>query len=173
MDKSLIVFREKHHYFGIFPHEFERHLLLDQIWISPSDKVPALWQFEGRPFSLKGYLIHLGSLLGLPQISFSHQGYVFLKKYEDQSHWGVFLNDIYLQTTLKKIGKKSRSPAEVTPLAEDIPENIFHSVIRYRRKDIWVIDPVGLFQFLREKMQPEVQTIPHLDEVKAQKDDFL
>ena len=146
MDESLIVFRENGYHFGILPHEFDRNILLDQAVVSPVKNIPALWQFDSQANSLKGCFIQLGCMVGTKHSELNHKGYLFLKEYDSKRYWGVFLNDIYLQLPMKKIEDKLKSLENYGKISDSCSNNVFHSVFRYRRKNIWIIYPQGVFQ---------------------------
>ncbi|MCP4296218.1 MAG: hypothetical protein GY786_11475 [Proteobacteria bacterium] len=146
MEESLLVFREKQHHFAILPHEFDRHISLDRVIVSPVKNCPSLWEFNYQQESLKGHFIQLGAMAGLKHTVLSHKGYLFLTDFGEKGCWGMFLNDIYLQTPIKKIEKKIQPIENQEKVPELFSHSLFHSLLRLGRQDIWIVNSVELFR---------------------------
>ncbi len=153
MEESLVVFREQHHHFAIFPHEFDRHISLDKVVVSPVENHPSLWEFSYHQESLKGHFIQLGAMAGLKHTVLSHKGYLFLIEFGKKGWWGVFLNDIYLQTPIKKIEKKIQAIESQEKVPEFFSHSLFHSLLRLGRQDIWIVNVVELFQQFHSQLE--------------------
>lgn len=145
MENSLVIFQERGLNLGFFPNDFETFFQLSSAWISPSNHSTLIWNFERTKEPQHGSFVHVGALLGNSPATFNEQGYVFLKKINDLITMGLFLNDIITEMPSKKMGKKIEID-QVNKVPSDIPKSIFRFVQRIKRKNIFVIDPLMLFQ---------------------------
>lgn len=146
MDNSLIVFREENIYLGLLLNDFEQHFSLNHVWISPSMQSPLIWKFETKQKPFEGNFVHLGILLGFSPAYFNHSGHIFLKKIHDFSFMGIFMNNFFLQIPFAKFRDKKLDISEVKNYPLNVPKNTFRFVHRFKRKNIFVIDPLLLFQ---------------------------
>ncbi len=145
MENSLVIFQERGLLLGLFPSDFETFFQLSSAWISPSNHSMLIWNFERAKEPKKGSFIHAGVLLGNSPATFNEQGYIFIKKINSILTMGLFLNEIVTETPMKKIGKKI-DVDQINKLPPDIPKSIFRFVQRIKRKKIFIIDPLMLFQ---------------------------
>ncbi len=105
-----------------------------------------IWEFEGKQEPTKGRFVHLGSLFGFSPTYFSQSGYIFLKKVNNQSTIGIFMDNLYMQGSLKKIGDKKLEIEKIKNFPPNVPKTSFRFVQKYKRKNILVIDPLSLFR---------------------------
>ncbi|MCP4749709.1 MAG: hypothetical protein GY866_02340 [Proteobacteria bacterium] len=146
MSNSLVIFREHNHYFGLFPNDFEQHFSLNKTWISPSEHSPLIWKFEREQSPSEGVFVHLGAVFGYSPANFSQTGHIFMKKVSDQSSMGIFADNLLMKIPKIKTGDKNIDVEKIKNLPPEIPIKAFRFIKRYRRKNIFVIDPLMLFQ---------------------------
>lgn len=169
MNDSLVIFREKNHFFGLVTEDYDTRFSVDQCWINASDIAPSLWNFsrEKAPdngifiqpkqqIPNKGIFVHLGALFGLPNIGFSFTGYLFLKEITDlrldlpYQHFGILMDNYFNRISMKEVRQNRISINEFTDLPEEIPKSAFRYVYLFRKKKILIIDPLMLLRSYKD-----------------------
>ena len=144
--KSIFVFREQPHLFGILPGDFDTYLPLEQVSISHDSENPLLWIYEEKQTSKKGYFIHPALLLGFKKITFSKSGILFLKNNTQETDIGILMNDFLMKIVQKKAGSRTLSVDLVKNFPSEFPKRAFRFVQRFKRQNILVINPEGLIK---------------------------
>ncbi len=146
MKNTLLVFREQNLFFGIRSNDFEQYFPLNKVWISQANNSSQVWRFEGKEKKEKGCFIHPGSLFGFSKFRISQTGVIFLKNISNQLPMGILMNEFLMKISLKKIGTKKIDIEQLKKFPTHLPKSAFHTVQRYKRKNIFIIDPLMLFK---------------------------
>lgn len=146
MKNDIIVFQEQRFHFGINPGEFEESFSLNSAWISPANESDRLWRFERKERSIKGDFIHFGALLGLTSAYFNNASQIFMKKTPDGQVLGLCISGTLFQISLNGTKEKLVSIDESVHIPETLPQTIFSRLLRYKRKTIYIVDPILLFR---------------------------
>ncbi len=146
---SVIVISEGNYLFGFDPSLFDGHFPLNEIWISPVLENNKIWNFEKKDASQKGLLINLNQFINQTSVSFHHNGTIFIKNItgETDSIFGFFCNSVIAQITVEENDKRLISMDSVNRLPTNLSPKTISEVIKYKRKNVLVIDPLLFFKF--------------------------
>ena len=142
MSDSIYVFKERRFHFGLFQRDVERCIPFDRIWISPSASDAEKWKFESKNGKLNGALIHLGCYLKSSLVHFSHRGSIFVVKLNDKSFCGIFTDNIVLRIRTDEENCRILNYCQIKRYPPGISLESYLELYKYRRKTIFVIDPV-------------------------------
>ena len=138
MYDDLIIFREGNAYFGLLAEDFETHIPIDEVKLSPSSFSDTVWSFSDPKTKLEGFLFHLGMVIGQSFTSISHQSYLFIRE----------VNQINLAVMLANY--QFRLPAnQLNSLQVKPPHQAFRRLYRYKKLSILLLDPIALYQSYR------------------------
>ncbi|MBU2515447.1 hypothetical protein KJ966_29375 [bacterium] len=146
MSSRLFVFREQTYLFGILSGEFDKYLSLNHVIICQDEQHPNLWKFEATDTGESGYFIHPMELFGFGKIKFSQKSILFIRNQPDSPAFGLLMNDFYMHINDKRAEPKRIEPDVVKNFPPQLPKPVFQFVRRFKRKNIFVINPDALLK---------------------------
>ncbi len=146
MSSRLFIFQEQAYLFGIQSGEFDKHLLLNRVTVFQDKQHTDLWKYEIKDNSESGYFIHPAALFGFSKIKFSQKSILFIRNQPQSPTFGLLMNDFYIHMTEKRVESKRIEPDVVKNFPPQLPKSVFHYVRRYKRKNIFVINPDALLK---------------------------
>ncbi len=146
MSSKLLVFRDHSYLFGILPEEYDMHLPLNQVTITQDKQNSDLWFFETKKDNINGQFVHPLALFGFRKYSFSQNSVLFIRNlsHSELPSFGLVMNDFYMQLSERRVEPKKIEPEVVKNFPKHFPKDAFHYVQRYKRKNIFVINPDAL-----------------------------
>jgi hypothetical protein len=148
MKHSIIVISEGNYLFGFVPATFDEHYPLNEIWISQDKLNGQTWNFEKKDNSQSGILVNLHQFLNPSHAIFHYNGNIFTKNITGSSDsvFGFFCGQVIAQLTIEEKDKRIVDIESVNKKPANINIASFSEVIKYKRKHVFVIDPVSFFK---------------------------
>jgi len=148
MKHSIIVISEGSYLFGFAPETFDEHYPLNEIWISQDKQNSNIWNFEKKDSSQRGILVNLNQFINPASATFDFNGNVFTKGITGSSDsiFGFFCNQVIAQITVEEKDKRTVDIDSIKKYPDNINIISYSRVIKYKRKNVFVIDPGTFFE---------------------------
>ena len=148
MKHSIIVISEGNYLFGFSPEIFDEHYPLNEIWLSQDKQTSKIWNFEKKDNSQCGILVNLNQFINPASATFDFNGNVFTKSIAGSSDsiFGFFCNQVIAQIIIEERDKRIVDIESVKKHPDNINIISYSKVIKYKRKNVFVIDPETFFK---------------------------